>query len=98
MCQNDVFVELKGGLLAHPTTPWTPQQVSEMLNITEELYSEDDPENPFLDYDGEARTNCFHIGFTAAAITQLRRELGVSTHIKRKNNKIESYTPEHTQY
>ena len=64
-----------------------------LLDVTEALY-EDDPEND--PYDGEARTNWFHIGFTAAAITQLCRELGIPIHIKWGGCKIER--PEHTNY
>ncbi len=63
------------------------KQIADMLiNISDELY-EDDPE--MLDAE---------VGFTAAAITQLCRELGVPIYIKWQNCKLESYTPEHTQY
>ena len=37
------------------------------------------------------------LGFTAAAITQLCKDLGVPIHIKWSGRKIESYTPEKSQ-
>ena len=46
----------------------------------------------------DALDNISKIGFTAAAITQLCKELSVPIHIKWGGCKIESYTPEHTQY
>lgn len=72
--------------------PWTQEQISEMLvHVTEELY-EDNPDNP---YDGRP---CLDVGFTAAAITQLCREIGILIHIKWGSSKIESYIPERSQY
>ena len=38
------------------------------------------------------------VGFTAAAISQLCRDLGVPIHIKWSGCKIESYTPEKAEY
>ena len=71
--------------------PWTQQQVAEMLiHATESIY-EDDPESP---YDGDPSK----IGFTAAAVTQLCRDLGVPVHIKWSGRKIESFTPEKSSY
>ena len=61
-----------------------------LVHVTEALY-EDDPENPF---DGEAGTDLTHIGFAAAAITQLCTELGVPIHIKWGGCEIESHTPD----
>ena len=53
------------------------QQIAEMLiHVAEELYENDEDNNP---YDGEAVTN---IGFTAAAVMQLCRELCVPIHNK----------------
>ncbi len=76
--------------------PWTQQQVAEMLvHATEALYEEDAENSP---YDGEVRTTGSHIGFTAAAIVQLCRDLGAPVHIKWGGSKIESYTPEHSHY
>ena len=76
--------------------PWTQQQIAEMLmHITEALY-EDAPEND--PYHGACQDRILTVGFTAAAITQLCRELGVPIHVKWGECKIESYTPEHTQY
>ena len=62
-----------------------------ILHVSQELY-DDGPENP---YDGEVSEK---IGFTAAAITQLCRELGVPIHIKWRGCKIKSYTPERPEY
>ncbi len=72
--------------------PWTQIQIADMLmHVTEALY-EDEENDP---YDGGEASK---IGFTAAAIAQLCRELGVPIHIKWGGCKIESYTPEHTNY
>jgi hypothetical protein len=74
-------------------SPWTQQQIAEtLIHITEELY-EDNPEND--PYDGGDPNK---IGFTATAITQLCRELGIPIHIKWGGCKIESYVPETSQY
>ena len=54
---------------------------------------EEDVENPYSDYDGDFNANCVKVGFTAAAISQLCRDLGVPIHIKWGGCKIESYTP-----
>ena len=62
------------------------------MHVTEAIY-EDDTEN--TPYDGGDVTES---GFTASAITQLCRDLGVPIHIKWGGCKIESYTPEHTRY
>ena len=73
--------------------PWTQQQVAEMLvHATEALYEQDDENDP---YDGGDASK---IGFTAAAVVQLCRDLGAPVHIKWGGAKIESYTPEHSQY
>ena len=88
-----VSYQLSKHILIKGKAPWTQQQIAEMLlHITEALY-EDDPENPYDDSGDMTK-----IGFTAAAITQLCRELGVPIHIKWGGCKIENYTPEHTQY
>ena len=55
-----------------------------LLSVTEALY-EDEHNDP---YDGGDASK---IGFTAAAITQLCRELGMPIHIKWQSSKIESY-------
>ena len=81
------YIRVKG------EAPWTQVQIAEMLlDVTEELY-ENDPEND--PYDGEAVSK---IGFTAAAITQLCRDLCVPIHIKWGDCKIESYIPERPEY
>ena len=73
--------------------PWTQHQVAEMLvHATEALYEDDDENDP---YDGGDASK---IGFTAAAVVQLCRDLGAPVHIKWGGSKIESYTPEHSQY
>ena len=75
-----------------------------LIHVTEELYEDDEDNDPY-----EVSTFCSHIGdgevchytnigFTAAAVMQLCRELGVPIHVKWQNCKIESYTPEKSQY
>ena len=62
-----------------------------LLHATEAVYedSEDDP------YDGGDPNK---IGYTAAAIAQLCRDLCVPIHIKWGGSKIESFTPGHSHY
>ena len=68
-------------------SPWSQQQIAEtLIHITEELY-EDNPEND--PYDGGDPNK---IGFTATAITQLCRELGIPIHIKWGGCKIVKVT------
>ncbi len=59
-----------------------------LTRVTEALY-EDNPENNPYEEGGEVPANCRNIRFTAAAITQLCRELGVAIHIKCGGCKIE---------
>ena len=63
--------------------------------VTEQLYEDDEDNDPYV---GEVDANRVHIGFTAAAVMQLCRDIGVPIHIKWQNCKIESYTPEKSQY
>ena len=97
------YDETDGGCVSHQLSkhirikgreaPWTQRQVAEMLlHATDAVYdeSEGDP------YDGGDPNK---IGYTAAAIMQLCRDLGVSVHIKWGNgSKIESFTPAGSQY
>ena len=60
---DETYIKIKG------KSPWTQQQVAEMLILeTEALYT-DDPENSPYDESG----NMTKIGFTAVAIVQLCR-------------------------
>ena len=71
-----------------------------LLNVTEELH-EDDGRDPYSDCDGPqlgAPLLANKTGFTAAAVSQLCRELGVPIHIKWGGCKIESYTREKSEY
>jgi len=71
--QLSKHLKIKGG-----EAPWTQEQIAEMLwNVTEALY-EGDQDNPPEQ----------GIGYSAAAITQLCRDLGVPVHIKWQNPKI----------
>ena len=73
--------------------PFTQQQIAELLmNVTEMLYEDDEDNDPYEMGSFEK------IGFTAAAVTQLCRELGVPIHVKWQNCKIESFTPEKSDY
>jgi hypothetical protein len=89
--QLSKHIKLKG-----KDAPWTQQQIAEMLiHVTAEIYEDDEDNNP---YDGEVGKSFTHIGFTAAAIMQLCRELCVPIHIKWQNCKIDSFTPERSNY
>ena len=81
--QLSKYLKIKGR-----EAPWTQEQIAEMLrNITEEIY-ENDEDNPVEK----------GIGYSAAAITQLCKDLSIPIHIKWQNSKIESFVPERTQY
>ena len=78
-------IRIKGRDASH-----TQEQIAEMLlHISEELYEESDV---YEDCD------IIRTGFTAAAMVQLCKELNVPIHVKWQNCKIESFTPEKTQY
>ena len=69
--------------------PQTQEQVAEMLlNVSEDLCNESPDNSP---YGKEADMK---VGFTAASIAQLCRDLAVRIFIKWQNCKIESHTPE----
>ena len=81
--------------------PWTQQQIAELLmHITEEIYEDDSTNgtNGMVENDPYDGGDPNKIGFTAAAITQLCRELGVPIHIKWGGYKIENYVPENSEY
>ena len=97
--QLSKHIKIKG-----ENAPWTQQHIAEMLiHVTQELYEDDEDNNP---YDGDVTnigdsevSEIFrYIGCTAAAIKQLCRDIGVPIHIKWQNCKIDSYTPERSQY
>ncbi len=69
-----------------------------LLHVTEALYEGDPDNDPYSDYDGAFQEKILKVGFTAAAIAQLCRELGVPIHIKWGGCKIESYTPERPEF
>ena len=82
--QLSKHLKIKGG-----EAPWSQEQIAEMLwNVTEALYESDDDDNPPEQ----------GIGYSAAAITQLCKDLAVPIHIKWQNSKIESFVPERSQF
>ncbi len=64
---------------------------AELIEVTRRIY-EDDPESPYED------NNFARVGFTAAAICELCKGLGVPIHIIWGETKIESFSPETPNY
>ena len=88
-----VSFQLSRHLKIRGRAPFTQEEVAaELVEVTRRIY-EDDPESPYED--GQ---DCGHVGFTAAAIEELCRGLGVPIHIIWGETKIESFNPEKTQY
>ena len=84
--QLSKHIKIKG-----ENAPWTQQQIAEMLiHVTQELYEGDEDNNP---YNGEV-CHVTNIGFTAAAVMQLCREIGAPIHVKWPSCNIELYTRE----
>ena len=76
------YIKVKG------RTDFTQECIAEMLTtITEEMYGEEDEDlrDP-------------KVGFTAAAILQLCKDIEVPIHIKWGEHKIQSFTPEKPRY
>ena len=81
--QLSKHLKFKGGV-----APWSQEKVAELLwNVTEALYEGDEDNPPEQG-----------IGYSAAAITQLCKDLSIAVHIKWNGSKIESFVPERSQY